>query len=1029
MSPSGPSSSNASGSRALRSSSAVASSSGGPRPHAVVASGSGSSSTPSPAKRRRFQSGSVSYPEEPSFSSHPSDVPPPASPKSTPFSRRSPYSLTIQLPPPRSILRIFLLLLSPQLFLLPAKITMPAFGDHTSLTADPVQTRKAQEESVAAAAKSADTVRRFRLNAAEGFFYPKSIHPTQDFPSVEMCIRRMGASRNRLQVLTRDDGPFVNTEYLSRPTPLVELPVWVDPVVDYETGYEDAVRVFKPTSPRAVTVFDESTSPSFTLNMFVHPDDPHGFSEEEMRSLPLASESLPVFPLRLPSPDARMEIDDDVGTEQDSSSWFTPVAPVGRVSSANLESPSSRRGVRSRRLIVESDESSDTEEIPLPSARSAGKKRAREPSGSPDVVVLSEGESPNWRGTHFDIVPSVDARNPVMPPAPLYSSWFTLVRDGPDTLSGFIFLLLQRAKELPASTRPVMSENYCARCVADGVPCTYAVPGVSGRPFADGRAKQASVPPAFSKCTRCRRKRSVCLEARSNTVNVKRYMFSAHFCELIAWIHHLYHYKRAAFNEFQNRVGAAVADIASSSSDSDSPEPLIDLANDEPPVDEAPPQAPPAPDPAPVSAPLSGNVATNPRDRVPIPTMFGLPLSGRRKLSLRGKVWKSTLVPAPALPAVLPPFFGGSHPYRQLCIIEDTNPPPQWADISYRPPLVEDPFDVPVGALAVDVRADSVAGRFEYGRVKEFEDLDGKTLVATFVQLLRRSHHAVMMMTRGIVYALGPKLLRELNQQGTDIDVPRLGATLDGVPLPFPSPIDNLSGDLALHAHLSRMAGAEHPLSIFIRAALETDTMRGYATGTGVLEQSEVVEWEQFAETSLFKHLILKPKKVPNKPQYPLVVFPKRASGCSSGGPANFGVLGRGLDEAADRAEGTTSPSFVDSHMRVLRSSIEETVAPTRRFSPASRSSVAIVDGGNLPDGYRDPSKSPRLPLFFPEPEPPKGAEDNKDLVKEPAPGERRESVVDGIAVLPGASESNDVEVDVPMEVVEPEIDELRGDS
>ncbi|KAJ7049981.1 hypothetical protein C8F01DRAFT_1264705 [Mycena amicta] len=550
--------------------------------------------------------------------------------------------------------------------------------------------------------------------------------------------------------------------------------------------------------------------------------------------------------------------------------------------------------------------------------------------------------------------------------------------------------------------------------------------------------------------------------------------FSSGFCDLIAWIHHVYNYRRADFTDFQDRANASVPDTVSSSSESDSPVVGPALESDEPSLDEAFRQAPPSPAATVNPAPLAGDVTATPRDQVPVPTLLGLPLRGHKKGAYQGNVWESNLVPAPQLPAELPLFLGGSHPYRGTRIVEDAEPTYKWPDVSYHPPVHDDDFALPEDALAIDVRADSIVGKLEYGRVTEFENLEGDALVDSFVQLVRRGQHAVTVMTQAIVYALGPKLLRELNRRGTDVDVPRLGATLNGVPLPFPTPLSSISGDLALHAHLSRMAGAEHPFSIFVRAALESDTMRGYATGKGLLERSELVEWEQFAESSLFKHFFLKQSKnVPNKPFIPLwspsntlQVAAQQASkfGSSKDGAAvDFGLLGHGMDvsgssgeppewakelerqhKIVDTAEGKASPSFAESHMRELRSAIEETVGPARLFSPAHRASVAIVEGGNLPGGYRtrDSSKSPRLPLFFPEPEPLKNVEPDDeqsmdqssgerphDQSMDLSVGERRELVVDGIAVLPGASESkDDYEADVSMEVIEPEDDELNGD-
>ncbi|KAJ7053265.1 hypothetical protein C8F01DRAFT_1260931 [Mycena amicta] len=1105
MSPSGPSSSTASGSRVLRSSNAVA-------------SGSGSSPNPSSSKKRRIQSDSSSLaPEEP----QPKRIVVlrvPKLPISTPLPER-PSSLVAS--PSRSPLP----LLRAAEFRDPAARSqlpvggqqpLPPFGDNflvipypghwgrrsdTVSIGDPVRTRKSQDETMAEAIKSADTTRRFRLHASEGFLYPKSSVPTQDFPSVDMCLRRMEMSRIRLQGLTREDGPFSKAEYLSLPPAPVDIPVWADPVVDYDTGYMDVVGLV-PVAPRSpstsallsrdgpdlqnefrlrwqafeseindwrlrdqafrarcvheqVTVprrvfeaecaslqasiaadsekrardiqairdsiqdvlsetrnaaiasaeyrvalrrgFDcagtrahahqlyqeltralqflvengdssafedpyldftntillqrlQSKDPScgykfrrfdrseFHPVSFVYPDYAPGFTKEEADALPLASDSLPVYPIRVPSPpplvgtslsDIHMEVDDDEPLPaQDAYHWVPPAGHgAGKVSAtyfdpakgetADMDGDGHRRrpkpsswyqSLRRIRAPKDSEDDSDAEEIPPPSSRAAGKKRARNEPASPDIVVLSEDEtSISWRGIHFDREPQVDPRNPAIPPSPLFSSWYSLVRNGPVPVVDYIFLLLQRAKELPVSTHPVAPENYCDRCVKDGVPCTYTVPGVSGRPFADGRAKKVPPPPTFSKCTRCRLKRLVCLDGGHIPDKVERFQFSSGFCDLIAWIHHVYNYRRADFTDFQDRANASVPDTVSSSSESDSPVVGPALESDEPSLDEALRQAPPSPAATVNPAPLAGDVTATPRDQVPVPTLLGLPLRGHKKGAYRGNVWESNLVPAPQLPAELPLFLGGSNPYRRTRIVEDAEPSYQWPDMSYRPPIHDDDFTVPEDALAVDVRPVSVAGQFEYGRVEEFQDMDGDTLVDSFVQLVRRGQHAVTVMTRAIVYALGPKLLHELNRRGTDLDIPRLGATVDGVPLPYPTPLNSISGDLALHAHLSRMVGAEHPFSAFVRAALESDTMRGYATGKGSFERSELIEWEQFAETSLFKHFFLKqPSQTPNKPFIPLwspsntlQVAAHQASKFGSikdGSLVDFGVLGCGMD-------------------------------------------------------------------------------------------------------------------------------------
>ncbi|KAJ7065544.1 hypothetical protein C8F01DRAFT_1249115 [Mycena amicta] len=1256
MSSSRPSPSTVSGSRVLRSSNAIAS-----------GSGSGSSSNPSSSKKRRIQSDSSSLaPEEP----EPKRIVVlrvPKLPIPTPLPKLPPSPVVPRASSPLPSLRAaeFPDALGSSRPVVGGKGLVPAFGDRvlvmsypgywapradTVRVGDPVRTIESQEKTMAAALKSADTTRRFRLYTSEGFLYPKSSVPIQDFPPVDMCLRRMEMSRIRLQGLTREDGPFSKAEYLSRPPPPIDIPVWVDPVVDYDTGYMDAVGLVPvaPRSPstssllscdgpdlqnefrlrwqafksemndwrqrdqafRARCVHEQITVPrrafeakcaslqasiakdsekrardilairnsiqdvltetrnaaiasaeyrvalrrefdcagtrahahqlyqeltqalqflvengdlsafedpylDFTNTLllqrlqskdpscgyqfrrfdrseyqpmrFVYPDNAPGFSKEEADALPLASESLPSYPVRVASPpsvgmslsDIHMEVDgDEPGPAQNSYDRVPPAGHgAGKVSAsyfdpakgetADMDGDGSRRRPKPSpwyqslcrlRASQDSEDDSDVEEIPAPSARAAGKKRQVDVPGSPEIIVLSDDDKKvYWRGVHFVVESRLDPRNPVLPPSPLFSSWFSLVRNGPEPIVGLVFLLLHRAKDLPSSIQPVSPENYCDHCVKDGVPCTYTVPGVSGRPFADGRAKKAAPPPVFSKCTRCRLKRLVCVDVGEVSDHPKRSPFSSHFCELIAWLHHVYNYKRKQFNEFQNRVDASVLDTVSGSSDSDSPEAGPVFSNDEMIDDEVTQPATPVPGTKSNPTPLPGDITATPPDQVPIPTLLGLPLRGLKKGVYRGDVWESSLVPAPQLPAELPPFLGGSHPYRRTCIVEDAEPSYKWPDVSYRPPVHDDDFVVPEDALAIDVRADSIVGKLEYGRVAEFQNLDGDTLVDTFVQLVRRGQHAVTVMTRAIVYALGPKLLQELNRRGTDVDIPRLGASLDGVPLPYPTPLDSISGDLALHTHLSRMAGAEHPFSIFVRAALESDTVRSYATGKGSLERSELVEWEQFAETSLFKHFFLKQsKKAPNKPFIPLwspsnthhvAVHQASKFGSSKDGvPVDFGVLGRGMEhKVADAAEGISSPSLVEPHMHNLRSVIEETVTPARSFSPARRASVAVVEGGDLPEGYRaqDASKSPRLPLFFPEPEPPKNVESNPDQSMEQSSGERQHdqskdsafgerqddrSMVDGIAVLPGASESNDGEMDVSMEVAEPEDDELIGD-
>ncbi|KAJ7058871.1 hypothetical protein C8F01DRAFT_1255284 [Mycena amicta] len=1132
MSPSGPSSSTVSGSRVLRSSNAVAS-----------GSGSGLSSHPSSSKKRRIQSDSSSLaPEEPE-------------PKRIVVLRVPKLPIPTPLVPKASFFVLSFLALP----LLSPRFVPPNFGIQPrvpncqlaesnpyrrsvtiSCVGDPVRTRESQDETMAEAVKSADTTRRFRLHASEGFLYPKSSVPTQDFPSVDMCLRRMEMSRIRLQGLTREDGPFSKAEYLSLPPAPVDIPVWdvlsetrnaAIASAEYRvalrrefdcagtrahahqlyqeltralqflvengdlSGFEDPYLDFTNTLLlQRLQAKDPSCGYRFRRfdSFRVPPSDVHlpqllrpGLSKEEADALPLASESLPVYPVPCSVLSSYRAI--SLGYSYGGSTTTSPVQlkirttgslPLVTALARSQLVISTLRKAR-RRIWTEMAIGVVPNRVPgtrvyasfatrrIPKTTRTSKRFLLPPlalprrnaqvdvPGSPDVVVVSDDDKKGyWRGAHFVVESCLDSSQ--------------------SRHSSIAFILV-----LGEGSARFHSARFAWRitvidCVKDGVPCTYTVPGVSGRPFADGRTKKAAPPPVFSKCTRCRLKRLVCVDASKASDHPERSPFSSHFCELVAWLHHVYNYRRKEFNEFQNRIDASVRDTVSSSSDSDSPEAGPVLSNDEMIDDEVIQPAAPVFGTKSNPTPLPGDITATPPDQVPVPTLLGLPLRGLKKGVYRGDVWESNLVPAPQLPAELPPFLGGSHPYRRTRIVEDAEPSYKWPDVSYRPPVHDDDFVVPEDALAIDVRADSIVGKLEYGRVAEFQNLDGDTLVDTFVQLVRRGQHAVTVMTRAIVYALGPKLLQELNRRGTDLDIPRLGATLDGVPLPYPTPLPSISGDLALHAHLSRMAGAEHPFSAFIRAALDSDTMRSYATGQGSLEHSELVEWEHFAESSLFKHFFLKQsKKAPNKPFIPLwspsstlQVAAQQASqfGSSKDSAAvDFGLLGRGMDvsgssgkppewakelerqhKIVDTAKGKASPPFAESHMRKLRSAIEETVAPARLFSPARRASVAIVEGGSLPDGYRvrDSSRPPRLPLFFPEPEPPKNVEPDdeqsmdqssgerpRDQLMDFSVGERHELVVDGIAVLPGASESkDDVEADVSMEVIEPEDDELNGD-
>ncbi|KAJ7073724.1 hypothetical protein C8F01DRAFT_1242028 [Mycena amicta] len=337
--------------------------------------------------------------------------------------------------------------------------------------------------------------------------------------------------------------------------------------------------------------------------------------------------------------DIHMEVDDDKsGPVRDAHHWVPPAGHGAGKGSASYFDPAKGEtadmdgdGYRRRpkptpwyqslhRLLAstDSEDDSDVEEIPPPSARAAGKKRAVDIPGSPDVVVLSDdNKKVYWRRTHFVVESRLDPHNPILPPSPLFSSWFSLVRNGPESIVGLVFLLLHRAKDLPASIQPVSPKDYCDRCVKDGVPCTYTVPGVSGHPFADGRAKKAAPPPVFSKCTRCRLKHLVCVDASKVPDHPERSPFGSHFCEPIAWLHHVYNYRCKEFNEFQNRIDASVLDTVSSSSDSDSPEAGPAFPNDDETINDEVSQ-PAAPVSGTRSNPtlLPGDVTSTPPDQV-----------------------------------------------------------------------------------------------------------------------------------------------------------------------------------------------------------------------------------------------------------------------------------------------------------------------------------------------------------------------------------------------------------------------------
>ncbi|KAJ7048012.1 hypothetical protein C8F01DRAFT_1269839 [Mycena amicta] len=1237
----------------------------------AVASGSGTSGSPSPVKRRRFKSGSISYSAQPTMSFPPPGAPLPVSVNNTPFFKVSSPSL---------FSREFSPLAAPGAAVSPAqappaasssaaKLPMPAFGDKfmgllypgdwdnrvdiSGLPDEPLRARL-QQESIASAAKSADLVRRFRLRVAEGFLYPRSVHPTQDYPSSDMCLRRMLMSRMRLQDMLRDDGPFAKAEHLSTPPPELDLPTWVEPIVDFDTGYDKAVgrmpitphapsrddlrgpdgpmmqddfrnrwlafeasmnewrerdRVFRArciheqvelprlahdeyvalltarfeedtrarssdvaairnslqdvlsetrnaaiasaeyhvalqresdcagTREHLLQLYEELTrglqflvenghsapfgdvyvdfANTVLLQRLQSVDPSSGlkfrrFDKSEFdpwsivyrsdfttpgslvygldpTSVPLVSDSLLRSPTRIvrpPSPLPDVPMDIDVGAP---AAAQVPPRVFGHPDGLSHKVSAKKRDTSGvwNFLSDSGTDSAHEEELPprkhSPSRKVAARRIvSSDSSGSssdedekvvvihPVVPVPVLSVRSDWHGNHIDLEPTVDLEELALPPSPLYSSWTTLVQEGPLPLARFILLLVRKAHELTFSTRPVSPVNYCLRCVAEEVPCVFAVPGAAGRPSADGRAtgsKKAGPPPGGSRCARCRVKRGGCTEAKEVPDSVEYASFSGHFSNLICWLNETLHHDSEKFEEFQANIEACFDEDGFRLPPS-TPAPLD--------IDDGMPEAVPVPDetpadvaPIPPPIPLDGDVTATPRDRIPVPTFLGLPLPERKAKGLRGTVWQSTLVPAPRLPESLPSFLGRSHPYRRTVIVEEAEPTFRWPDRSYRPPIPSDLFPLPADALAVDVRSDSVAGRYEFGDAAElFKDLEDDKLLDSFVQLVRRSQHAVTMLTRGVAYALGPRLLKVLNQRGLDVDVPRLGATLDGRPLPFPTPLSDISGDLALHAHLCRMAGDEHPFSAFIRAAFESDTMKSYATGKGVFEQSDQVEWEHFAETALFKHLIVNPRKreppVPDPAlDIPSLVLDSALSFASTFGAAfddsasDKTVLGQGIDLSGNLDRPADLLVKLDRGKRLLplsspipacfSSSIAETVSPLRQLAPGHRSKTAVVDGGNLPSGYRaSGSSNPApLPLFFPEPGLAKNVELDEDQSMEQSSGERQydqskdstfgerqddRSMVDGIAILPGASESNDGEMDVSMEVAEPEVDELNGD-
>ncbi|KAJ7062956.1 hypothetical protein C8F01DRAFT_1251751 [Mycena amicta] len=524
--------------------------------------------------------------------------------------------------------------------------------------------------------------------------------------------------------------------------------------------------------------------------------------------------------------------------------------------------------------------------------------------------------------------------------------------------------------------------------------------------------------------------------------------FSSGFCDLIAWIHHVYNYRRADFTDFQDRANASVPDTVSSSSESDSPVVGPALESDEPSLDEAFRQAPPSPAATVNPAPLAGDVTATPRDQVPVPTLLGLPLRGHKKGAYQGNVWESNLVPAPQLPAELPLFLGGSHPYRGTRIVEDAEPTYKWPDVSYHPPVHDDDFALPEDALAIDVRADSIVGKLEYGRVTEFENLEGDALVDSFVQLVRRGQHAVTVMTQAITWT---SLVWELH------------STLFLCPfqllcLPF------LVTSLFMRTSVE-WQGPEHPFSIFVRAALESDTMRGYATGKGLLERSELVEWEQFAESSLFSTSSSSNRRMcqinpsfPSGPprirfklplsRLPNSVPPRTVRLLISDCGTRDGQWAKELErqhKIVDTAEGKASPSSspnricANSAPRSRRRWVLHVCSPPAHLLPWPSSKEVTYRA----DTALEIPQNLLVSLFFsPEPEPLKNVEPDDeqsmdqssgerphDQSMDLSVGERRELVVDGIAVLPGASESkDDYEADVSMEVIEPEDDELNGD-
>ncbi|KAJ7062198.1 hypothetical protein C8F01DRAFT_1082744 [Mycena amicta] len=1177
-------------------SSRPAASSSAPKPRAgrrpnAVASGSGASSNPSPAKRRRFQSGSISYSGQPTMSFPPPGVPLPESINHTPFFKVSSPSLFSREFSPLAVSGAVVspAQAPPVASLSAAKLPMPAFGDKfmgllypgdwdnrvdiSGLPDEPLRARL-QQESIASAAKSAD-----------------------------------------LDML-RDDGPFAKAEHLSAPPPELELPTWVEPIVDFDTGYDKVVgripitphapsrddlrgpdgpmmqddfrnrwlsfeasmnewrecdRVFRARCiheqvelPRLAhdeyvalltARFEEDTRTrssdvaairnslqdvlSETRNAAIASADctksltrglqflvenghsaPFGdvyvdfantvllqrlqsvdpssglkfrcFDKSEFvpwsivyrsdfttpgslvygldpASVPLVSDSLLRSPPRIvrpPSPLSDVPMDIDIGAPA-----AAQVLPrvFGHPDGFSHKVSAMKRDTSGVWNFLSDSESVHEEELPPKLCSTSGKVAGRRilssdsssSSSGKDVVVVQPvipvpvlSVRSDWHGNHIDLEPTVDFEELSLPPSPLYSSWTTLVQEGPLPLARFVLLLVRKAHELTFSTRPVSPVNYCLRCVAEEVPCVFAVPGAAGRPSADGRAtgsKKAGPPPGGSRCARCRVKRGGCTDAKDVPDSVGRASFSNHFSNLICWLNETLHHDSEKFEGFQASIEACFDEDGSRLPPS---APALPETDDEmqeaiPVPDETPVDLAPIPPPI----PLDGDVTRDTSRPHPGPYF------SRKGKGLRGTVWQSTLVPAPRLPESLPPFLGRSHPYRRTEIVEEAEPTFRWPDRSYRPPIPSDLFPLPADALAVDVRSDSVAGRYEFGDAAElFKDLEDDKLLDSF-----RSH-AVTMLTRGVAYALGPRLLKVLNQRGLDVDVPRLGATLDGHPLPFPTPLPDISGDLALHTHLCRMAGDEHPFSAFIRAAFETDTMRSYATGKGVFEQSDQVEWEHFAETALFKHLIVNPRKreppgpsslslpssnanfrvihlqcqIPSsifRPWFSTPHFPSLRPSVPAfdDSASDKTVLGQGIDLSGnlDRPAGFTREAGPGPIPACF-------VLPSWKPSPhcvnLRRVTVrrpAVVDGGDLPRGYRTSNSSDfaPLPLFFPEPLPNKNVENGQGSTD----GTTLQRTTTsrwwtGSAVLPGASESNDGEVDVSMEVAEPEVDELNGE-